>query len=80
MATLKGDQEVWFLSENGVYEVLMQSRKGGYLYAEQILQQLQLWLMKNQANEEPGYSKRVAFLVLNYLIKSIILLKNKNKK
>ena len=27
MATLKGDQEVWFLSENGVYEVLMQSRK-----------------------------------------------------
>ena len=27
MATIKGDQEVWFLSENGVYEVLMQSRK-----------------------------------------------------
>lgn len=27
MATLGGNQEVWFLSENGVYEVLMQSRK-----------------------------------------------------
>ena len=26
MATLKGDQEVWFLSENGVYEVLMQMK------------------------------------------------------
>ncbi len=25
--TLGGNQEVWFLSENGVYEVLMQSRK-----------------------------------------------------
>ena len=27
------------------------SRKGGYLYAEPILQQFQLWLMKNQANQ-----------------------------
>ena len=27
VSTLGGDQEVWFLSENGVYEVLMQSRK-----------------------------------------------------
>ena len=26
MATLKGDQEVWFLSENGVYEVLMKMK------------------------------------------------------
>lgn len=27
VSTLGGNQEVWFLSENGVYEVLMQSRK-----------------------------------------------------
>ena len=27
------------------------SRQGGYLYAEPILQQFQLWLMKNQANQ-----------------------------
>ncbi len=33
------------------------SRKGGYLYAEQILQQFQLWLMKNQANQ--GKSSQV---------------------
>lgn len=33
------------------------SRKGGYLYAEQILQQFQLWLMKNQANQ--GRSSQV---------------------
>lgn len=33
------------------------SRKGGYLYAEPILQQFQLWLMKNQANQ--GRSSQV---------------------
>lgn len=33
------------------------SRKGGYLYAEPILQKFQLWLMKNQANQ--GRSSQV---------------------
>ena len=33
------------------------SRQGGYLYAEPILQQFQLWLMKNQANQ--GKSSQV---------------------
>ena len=43
--------------ENQKYIQKRPSRKGGYLYAEPILQQFQLWLMKNQANQ--GRSSQV---------------------